>query len=720
MKRFFFALAICLSSTFLWAVPTPETESKKTVLFLGGGDHSPWYFLGMFYAIEAYQIPIDSIVASSWGAWVSALWIEGWSPDAIQKLFLDPQIKPFVGVEQLSKTALQKKAPLFPIANSKIPSLQARFFLLKDTAGFLKAGNRSLDNDSLSIQNALFKFRIQESLYQKIIYPSKAFLALSCDGTSGSSVNDIFKTLPLEKHLASGEFCEQIPKPNKKDSSVISIVAIPVPLRYKDTISDPWKRTLWNNALNDIKINPPPAVLIRPHQVSNDSPEAWIQAGFSAIEARLGDLSKVRGRAPSSLRSLDSLIPWFKYNPSFESVPAQIYSHIKSYWDVSDTGIVAPSRFVKKIMSNPLYDDISFDLEEDADLVIGAKAPPLLDFYLGAFGSNVLGPNAYGKIEFHFINQFEYLFSTEAFYGLNSYAIRPEIRLARLWEGRGDFFIKADFSHIEPLKSYFSEEALWNRIFSESRTDFSTGFAYEVSSEEQLNFSVLFGSRTYKTAYSKSDGDFKTTPIEPKFTYDYSTPDFEPWFGSSGFGIHGEFSMRSIFAGFDGFVPMHYRSELSADYHYSPLPFLSLGAGASGAVSLYHKEGYGYVYPELLNSEPIDNAHRHRMLPTPWSSEWYFAETRSYHYGLVRLQAGLHKGWFGAWLFAAYIKDFEENATVAMKDHRFMLEPTLRFAYRSLDVRAGLSRIVDYSNTKDLKKWKDYNFFIKFGAYDFL
>lgn len=719
MKRFFFALAICLSSTFLSAAEPAENESKKTVLFLGGGDHSPWYFLGVFYAIDAYKIPIDSIVASSWGAWVSALWVEGWSPDAIQKLFLDPQIKPFVGLEQLSKTALQKKTPLFPIANATIPSLQARFFLLSDTAGFLKMQSRPLDNDSISTQNALFKFRIQESLYQKIIPPSKAFLAVSCDGTSGNSVNDIIKTLPLEGHFASGEFCEQIPRPTQKDTSVISIVAVPVPLRNKDTISDSWKRTIWNNTLKDLKANPPPAVIIRAHQVSSDSPEAWIQAGFSAVEARLGDLAKVRGRAPSSLRSLDSLIPWFKYNPSFESVPAEIYTHIKSYWNTADTGILAPSRFVSKIMSNPLYDDISFDLEEDADLVIGAKAPPLLDFQLGAFGSNIWGPNAYGKVAFRLINQFEYIFSTEAFYGLNSYAVRPELRLSRLWEGRGDFFIKGDFSRREPLKSYFPEEALWTRVFRETRTDFSLGFAYEASAEQQLDFSVLFGSRVYKTAYSKSEGDFKTTPIEPKLTYDYSTPDYQPWFGKSGFGIHGELSMRSIYAGFDGFVPMHYRSEIGAEYHYSPLSFLTLGAGASGAVSLYHKEGYGYVYPELLNYDPLDNVHRHRMSPTPWSSEWYFAEMLSHHYGLIRLQVGLHKGWFGAWLFSAYIKDFEENSTVAMKDHRFMLEPTLRFAYRSLDVRAGLSRVVDYSHTKDLKKLEDYNFFIKFGAYDF-
>jgi hypothetical protein len=719
MKKFFLILMIIWHGSFLWASPLTPGELKKTVLYLGGGDQSPWYFLGVFYAIDAYKIPVDSIVASSWGAWVSALWMEGFSPDAIQKLFLDPEVKPFVGQEQLSLNRFSKKEPLLPIGNGNIPSLQMRFFIESDTAGFLKMVKRPLNSDSLTIKNALFHFRIQESLSQKMIPPRKPFSALSCDGTSGKSMSDIFKTLPLVGHHASGELCHLIPLPSKNDSSLISIVAVPVPLRNKDTITEPWKRELWHRALQGLKNSPSPIVILRPHQMTQNTPEAWIQAGFSAVESRLGDLSKVLGRKPSSIRSLDSLVPWFRYNPSFEKVPSEIYSHIKSYWNPADTGIKGPEHFVSEIMSNPLYDSLSFELQDNGDLLIGASAPTLIDFKLGGFGSNIWGPNAYSKIDFRFINQFEYLFSIEAFYGLHSYGIRPELRLSRLWQGRGDFFVNADFSHREVLKKYFSEEYDWNRIFSESRTDLNLGFSYEVLPQHQLDFNVLFGSRTLETKYSKEEGDFESTPIEPGVTYKYSTPDYKSWFGYSGFSVEGSLSMRSIHAGVYGFIPMHYRSKVDLQYYYSPTTFLTLGAGAAGAISMYHKEGYGYVYPELLEFEPLDNSYRHAMSPTPWSTEWYFAEMLSYHYGLIRLQAGLHNNWLGLWIFGSYIKDFEENPTVLIKDHRFILEPTLRFAYRSFDVRAGLSRMVDFEHLKEFKDFKNYHFFVRFGAYQF-
>lgn len=720
MKKFFLILMISWYGSFSWGSPSPapSKDLKKTVLYLGGGNQSPWYFLGVFYAIDAYKIPVDSIVASSWGAWVSALWMEGFSPDAIQKLFLESQLKPFVGEEQLSQKRAVKKELLFPIASSGIPSLQARFYIEGDSAGYLAIKNRPLDTDSLSIQRALFRFRIQESLSQKMIPPTKPFSAISCDGTSGKGLTNILKTLPLEGHYASGELCHLIPLPQKNDSSLISIVAVPIPVRYKDTISDPWKKTLWQNALQELKNHPIPMVIIRPHQMTENTPEAWIQAGFSAVESRLGELSKVFGRS-SSIRSLDSLVPWFRYNPTFDKVSAEVYSHIKSYWNPSDTGIKSPQNFVSEIMSNPLYDSLSFDLEDNGDLLIGAKTPPLIDLKIGGFGSNIWGPNAYSKVDFRFINQFEFLLSLEGYYGIHSYGIHPELRLSRLWQGRGDFFVNADFSHRETLQKYFSKEFLWNRLFSESRTDLNLGFSYEVLPKHQLDFNILFGSRTLETNYSEEEGDFKSTPIEPSVTYKHSSPDYKAWFGSSGYSLEGSLSMRSIHAGLLGFIPMHYRSNIDFQSYYSPLSFFTLGAGVAGAVSLYHKEGYGYVYPELLKYEPLDNYYRHAMSPTPWSTEWYFAEMRSYHYGLIRLQAGLHNRWFGVWLFGSYIKDFEENPTVFIKDHRFILEPTIRFAYRSFDVSAGLSRIVDYKHIKDLKDLKNYHYFIKFGAYSF-
>ena len=59
--------------------------AKKSVLYLGGGEYSPWFHLGVLYAIEAYSVPVDSVVGTSWGAYIGALWAKGVSPDDIQR-----------------------------------------------------------------------------------------------------------------------------------------------------------------------------------------------------------------------------------------------------------------------------------------------------------------------------------------------------------------------------------------------------------------------------------------------------------------------------------------------------------------------------------------------------------------------------------------------------------------------------------------------------------
>ena len=165
MKKFFLILMIIWHGSFLWASPLTPGELKKTVLYLGGGDQSPWYFLGVFYAIDAYKIPVDSIVASSWGAWVSALWMEGFSPDAIQKLFLDPEVKPFVGQEQLSLNRFFEKS-LYCLLGMEIFPLYKCAFIESDTAGFLKWSNGPKFGFSYD-QKCPVHFRIQESLSQR-------------------------------------------------------------------------------------------------------------------------------------------------------------------------------------------------------------------------------------------------------------------------------------------------------------------------------------------------------------------------------------------------------------------------------------------------------------------------------------------------------------------------------------------------------------------------
>ncbi|MDY6370154.1 MAG: hypothetical protein SPL20_10020, partial [Fibrobacter sp.] len=70
----------------------------------------------------------------------------------------------------------------------------------------------------------------------------------------------------------------------------------------------------------------------------------------------------------------------------------------------------------------------------------------------------------------------------------------------------------------------------------------------------------------------------------------------------------------------------------------------------------------------------------------------------------------------GAWIFGAYMRDFEENPTVELDADRILLEPMLRASYRSLDVRLGMSRLVSMQKPGDLLHVKNYHYFFQVGA----
>ncbi len=71
------------------------------------------------------------------------------------------------------------------------------------------------------------------------------------------------------------------------------------------------------------------------------------------------------------------------------------------------------------------------------------------------------------------------------------------------------------------------------------------------------------------------------------------------------------------------------------------------------------------------------------------------------------------------WVFGAYVRDFEENPTAQLGADKFVLEPTLRFAYRSIELSVGMSRLVDRETLDELGDVMDYTFFIRVGNYSF-
>ena len=75
--------------------PEPGKDSAapsrqiKSVLYLGSGENSPWFHLGVLYAVEAYSVPVDSVVGTSWGAFIGYLWAKGVALDDVQRILRD-------------------------------------------------------------------------------------------------------------------------------------------------------------------------------------------------------------------------------------------------------------------------------------------------------------------------------------------------------------------------------------------------------------------------------------------------------------------------------------------------------------------------------------------------------------------------------------------------------------------------------------------------------
>ena len=136
------------------AIPKPEIRDsnsgpKKSVLYLSGGERSPWFHLGVLYAIENYKVRIDSVVGTSWGAFVGYLWTHGMTLDDIQRVLLDPYAQGYVGHNMFDDLYNKKTEQAnWPISPDGVPSLRYRFALEPDTSRNLRKIPKSIEPDT--------------------------------------------------------------------------------------------------------------------------------------------------------------------------------------------------------------------------------------------------------------------------------------------------------------------------------------------------------------------------------------------------------------------------------------------------------------------------------------------------------------------------------------------------------------------------------------------
>ena len=307
-----FLLLICITISAGYtqtsdSISSPKRpESRPSLLYLEGGEGAVWYHIGVLEAIEKFRIPIDTIVGSSWGAWIGALWSAGWSAQQIAHFMQEPDMAPLLHnhfSEKPSPTRNQSVLQNFHLADritGGFSGIEAQWKFrtaLQGTPQFVPVQPLW---DSLQQVNTWFKFRIQESLWRENVGSRIPFQVLSCNPSSPANEleSQVLESLPLQGNAQSGELCN--PAIGLQHATpVIRLASVPTPLRTSVTASHVWsqqvhqqRKLFWDQAS-------PQWITLRPHRLHPDSlsnPQAMRSAGFHALQSRLGEFSSLANR----------------------------------------------------------------------------------------------------------------------------------------------------------------------------------------------------------------------------------------------------------------------------------------------------------------------------------------------------------------------------------------------------------------------------------------
>lgn len=705
-------------------------QSVKTVLYLGGGERSHWFHLGVLYAIEEYGVPVDSVVGTSWGAWVGSLWAKGVPLDEIQKLMKESEIAPYIGhdLSDPTNTLGREERDEFelPISPKGIPSIRQRFTFSIDDGGLVSRKKKPLYPDTMGVVRSLAKVRFQEILYRQDVSYKIPFSVQGCEGKdAGKQPADIIASLPLwngKVDRVNGELCPHYALPVEDKFSEFPIVVI------ADALRSSFSGDARSNLLKvqaGASLNNMPGAVVRAHTSLDTSYTTMIQLGFASLERSLKDLTPLGNRRVSYkdvLSNKDVRKSWFRFNPAFDSLSSETHRAIKTYWNESDTGLVALENFAEKLLQNPAYDSLDFDMQSTGDLVVSASVRPTIDVAVGGFGSNVIGANAYFEGSVHYVNQMEVELVLAGFWGMSSYGVQPRLNVSKLWSKHWGLQFAFDGLSLVPLKTFNNDVPEAYRVLSEIRNNYSMSVVYELDANQKFSANFMFGHSEFELSpLFYGARVIKANPVAPTLHYEYSMGEQNGWFSRNGFTANVYAGLESI--GFDygigDLIPIYWKLYGDVRYSISPKPFLSLTAGVSAGIERYHDEGHGYVSPKSFGYAPLDIAYRFQVSPTPWSTEWYNGELASHEYGLLRGSASLHGGPLSFWLFAAWYHDFEGSPFEDLSRNKFIVEPALRFSYKSFNAYVGMNRIVDKETAGELGNFKEYTYFIRIGNYAF-
>jgi len=647
----------CVGALLFASAYAEEQEHTQTqapvpavTLYMGGGYSFMEYHLGVLSEIERLQIPIDTVVGTEWGAFTGALWSAGLSSGQIRELVKSWDSLP--RARQPQNSALWKKIWLVKHDENGVLSLE-------ETDGKPYFGD------------LFFDFRVQEILLNSKI---------------GSRVH--FREIDSSNNYPF--------PPPKSDSSTIRIFSNHIALR--DTNGIPAQRhqvALWNRDTT--------LVMLRPH--SKPNLDSLFEIGAAAVQNQRSVLARINPELRHEQAAFQQMPqqPYF-YHPVFDSTPAELHGHLKSFWNINDTGIVAVKNFLENLQRDASYRDLKLTVDS-VYLQIKTDNYPQLAVSLFGLGGTLFGANIAANANFRFVNQFGYDLDFTVYYGQGVRGVEGELHLERLFLGDGDMFLKSKILEREPLpffQRYIYEKA---RLLSENSHGAVFGFekptghraAFQIAAEFERKEIVSGAAKHPIYSGYDDEGDaiiagflYKPVVVTSMFPYVkwlWQSEGYNRWFASEGFmaELSSGFKAVSVIDNNQNTAP-YFSNQGKVSVTWPIFKYVSISGGAEAGANFQKLKGKLALPDELegfynYHDPALDNRYKFAMGMGSYLEEWQTPVNSSHRYGI--LSAGLALQWQGSGIFL----------TGGYGTKNFFAEPKVRIKSQTFDVVIGQSII---------------------------
>jgi len=641
--------AVALLFASVYAEEQEQTQPQAVTLYMGGNYSFVEYHLGVLSEIERLQIPIDTVVGTEWGAFTGALWSAGLNSRQIRELVKSWDSLP--RAEQSQNSALWKRIWLVKHDENGVLSLE--------------------EADSKPYFGHLFfDFRIQEILLRSNIGSKIPFREIS------SSDNYPFPPL-------------------KSDSATIRIFSNPVALR--DTNGTPAQRyqiALWNRDTT--------LIMLRPH--SKPNPDSLFEIGAAVVQSRRSVLAQINPQLRQGEQAVfqQSILQQHSfYNPVFDSTPAELHGHLKSFWNPNDTGIIAVRNFLENLQRDASYRDLKLTADS-VFLQIKTDNIPQLSLSLFGFGGTLFGANIAANTNFRFVNQFGHDLDLTAFYGQGVKGLEGELRLERLFLGNGTIFVKSKILECEPLSFFQKNIDEKARLLNENSRSIILGSEKPTGDRAILQIAAEFdrkeiisGAEKYPIFYYDYDTEeeiilsffYKPVVVNSMFPYIrwlWQSEGYNRWFAKDGFMAEFLGGLKAVSViDFNQNTAPYASSQGKISITQPILEYVSISGGAEFGANIRMSKGK-LASPEELEGftyyDPaLDNRYKFAMGMGSYMEEWQTPINSSHRYGI--LLAGFSLQWHGSGIFL----------TGGYGTKKFFAEPKIRIKSQTFDVVLGQS-----------------------------